>query len=116
MPWMLLIMETGERQTWSPEKKRHAYDRMMRFTDELKSRGVYVTSESLRTAPGRVRVDARGGKQIVTEGPFTESKEIVGGFVLVDCASRDQAVTIARECPATEWATVEVREVGPCYE
>jgi hypothetical protein len=113
---MLLILETGERQAWSPEKKRHAYDRMMRFTDELKSRGVYVASESLKTAPGRVRVDARGGKRIVTEGPFAEAKEIVGGFVLLDCPSLTQAIAIAEECPATEWASVEVREVGPCYE
>jgi hypothetical protein len=113
---MLLIMETGERQTWSPEKKRHAYDRMMSFTDELKSRGVYLTSESLRSEPARVRIDARGGKRIVTEGPFTESKEIVGGFLLLDCPNREQAISIATECPATEWASVEVREVGPCYE
>ena len=110
MVYMLLILETGERQTWSPEKKRRAYDRMMGFTEQLKTRGVYLGSESLRSTTERVRVDARGGKRIVTQGPFAESKEIVGGFLLVDCPSREQAVALASECPATEWASVEIRE------
>ena len=41
---------------------------------------------------------------------------MVGGFFLIDCATRDEAIAIARECPAAEWATVEVRELAPCYE
>jgi hypothetical protein len=57
----------------------------------------------------------RAGKSNVLDGPFAEAKEMVGGFFLVDCASREEAVAIARQCPAAEWATVEVRETGPCY-
>jgi hypothetical protein len=51
----------------------------------------------------------------VLDGPFAEAKEMVGGFFLLDCATREEAVAIARECPAAEWATVEVRATGPCY-
>ena len=55
------------------------------------------------------------GQARLVDGPFAETKEMVGGFYLLDCATRDEAVAIARECPAAEWATVEVREVAPCY-
>jgi len=63
-----------------------------------------------------VRVEVRGGKRTLIDGPFAESKEIVGGFFLLDCRTKEQAIAIASECPATEWATVEVREIGPCWE
>ena len=57
----------------------------------------------------------RGGSSALLDGPFAEAKEMVGGFFLLDCKTKEQAVAIARECPAAQWATVEVREVGPCY-
>jgi len=116
MPYLLLVMERGDRHTWSAERRRRAYDDMMRFGEELKARGVYQASNSLRSDSDRVRVEVRDGTRLVTEGPFAESKEIVGGFFLVDCRTREDAIAIAGECPAAGWATVEVREIGPCYE
>ena len=47
--------------------------------------------------------------------PFAEAKEMVGGFFLIDVATRDEAVAIASRCPAARWASVEVRECAPCY-
>jgi hypothetical protein len=87
---------------------------MHRFDDGLKARGICKASQSLRDSR-QTRVQIRGGRQIVMDGPFAESKEIVGGFFLLDCGTREEAIAIARECPATQWATVEVREVGPCW-
>jgi hypothetical protein len=52
----------------------------------------------------------------VLDGPFAEAKGMVGRCLLLDCASLDEAVAIAHECPAAEWATVEVRALAPCYE
>ena len=63
-----------------------------------------------------VRLNVRGGRHNLMDGPFTEAKEFVGGFFLLDCGTREQAVQLAGACPAAEWATIEVREVGPCYE
>ena len=51
----------------------------------------------------------------VLDGPFAEAKEMVGGFYLLDVATRDEAVAIARQCPAVDFATVEVRECAPCH-
>jgi len=61
-----------------------------------------------------VRVNA--GKATLTDGPFMEAKEMVGGFFLLTCKTREEALEIAKQCPAAEWCTVEVREVAPCYE
>ena len=58
----------------------------------------------------------RGGKAVVMDGPFTEAKELIGGFFLLNCETREEALRCAHECPASEWATIEVRGVGPCYE
>jgi len=58
----------------------------------------------------------RGGKRNVVDGPFTEAKELVGGFFLLDVKTREEALALAGECPASQWATLEVRETGPCYE
>jgi hypothetical protein len=117
MPYMLLIMEEGERRrTRTAEEGRVAYDRMLRFGDGLKARGLLRASDSLKSDAEGVRVEVRGGKRTLVDGPFAESKEIVGGFFFLDCDTREQAIAIASECPATEWATVEVREIGRCWE
>jgi hypothetical protein len=116
MPFLLLIMEERNRRgKRSAEEKRLERDRMEGFAEELKRRGVYKTSESLRSAGG-ARIALRHGKHVVSDGPFAEAKEIVGGFFLLDCANREQAIAIASECPAAAWSTVEVREVGPCTD
>jgi len=115
MSYLLLIVEPkGQRMTRRAEEGLGLYERMLDYTESLKSRGVLVASDSLRSAAARLSV--RGGRQSIVDGPFAESKELIGGFFLLDCGSRDEALQFAAECPAAEWATIEVREVGPCYE
>lgn len=113
---MLLIIEpTGQRRGRTDEEGRELYDRMLRFSADLKERGLLKISQSLRTDEDGVRVQVRGGKRTLVDGPFAEAKEMVGGFFLLDCETKEQAVAIAAECPAAAWATVEVRELGPCF-
>ena len=115
MAYMLLIVEPqGQRRARVPADGQGLYRRMLDYTDSLKTRGVLLASDSLRASAARLSI--RDGRQSVVDGPFTESKELVGGFFLLDCATREQALSLAAECPAAEWATIEVREVGPCYE
>lgn len=119
MPYMLLILEpVGQREARGEAEGRVVYERMLRFADDLKARGLLQGAESLashRTATRVRQGAAAGGVSQVFDGPFAEAKEMVGGFFMLDCANREQAVEIARACPAAEWATVEVREFGPCY-
>ena len=88
---------------------------MLRYADELKARGVLRGVESLASDTNGVRVQVRDGRQRLLDGPFTEAKEMIGGFFLLDVPTREEAVAIAVACPAAEWCTVEVREVGPCW-
>ena len=114
MSYMLLIVEDAEyRRTRQAEARQQAYDRMMEFGESLRARGVLKASDALATAA--VRVNARDGRPRYLDGPFAEAKEIVGGYFLIDCATREEAIRIASECPATEWGTVEVREIMPCF-
>jgi hypothetical protein len=116
MSYMLLIVEPPDQRTQrSPEAGREAYQRMLDFADGLKSRGVLRATESLVSDSKAVRVQVREGETRLVDGPFAEAKEMVGGFLLLDCATREEAVEIAADCPAAEWCTVEVRELGPCW-
>ena len=116
MPYMLLIVEpAGQRRERSEDEGRQLYERMLRFSDQLMARGLLKASQSLKSDDEGVRVQLRAGKRTFVDGPFSESKEMVGGFFLLDCATKEEAVAIAGECPAAEWATIEVREFGPCF-
>ncbi|WP_292936593.1 YciI family protein [Noviherbaspirillum sp.] len=117
MPYMLLIIElTGQRQTRTEAEGREVYDRMLQFAGDLKERGLLLGAESLGPLANAARVQVHGGKPRVLDGPFSEAKEMIGGFFLIDCATREEAVAIASKCPAAEWCTVEVRNLAPCYE
>jgi hypothetical protein len=116
MSYMLLIVEpAGQRAERSEAEGRALYDGMLQFSESLKARGLLQLSQALRSDADGVRVRVRDGRTTLLDGPFAESKEIVGGFFLLDCETREQAVAIAAECPAATFATVEVRELGPCF-
>lgn len=115
MSYMLLIVEPpGQREERGREAGEAVYDRMLDYSRSLKQRGVLIATNSLKS--GGARLTIRGGQRNVVDGPFTEAKELVGGFFLLDVKTREEALALAGECPAAEWATVEVREIGPCYE
>ena len=115
MSYLLLIVEpTGQRHARGREAGEAAYGSMIEYARSLKARGVLAGTNSLKAAGARLSI--RGGERTVVDGPFTEAKELVGGYFLLDVDTRDEALALAGECPAAEWATVEVREIGPCYE
>jgi hypothetical protein len=115
MAYLLLIVEDpAQRATRSRAEGEAVYQRMTDFGEELQRQDQLVAAESLISQPA-ARVQVRGGKPQVLDGPFAEAKEMVGGFLLLNCRTREEALAIARRCPAAEWATVEVRETGPCY-
>jgi hypothetical protein len=122
MPHMLLIHEpVGQRDTRSEPEGRAVYERMLRWGEDLRSRGLLLGMESLASTDkaARVTVPARGagpGKARIVDGPFAEAKEMVGGFFLVDVDTREEAIALAQQCPAAEWATVEVRGLAPCFD
>ena len=117
MSYLLLIVEPrGQRAERGVQGGERAYAEMGAFASGLQDRGVLLAVESLKSDASGTRVQVRDGKPSLRDGPFAEAKEMVGGFFLLNTSSRDEALAIAAQCPAAQWATIEVREVGPCYE
>ena len=116
--YLLLILEPpGQRQQRGLEGGQAAYQQMLDYTEELRAAGVLKLSSSLASAATRVQrpADGTADKPRITDGPFAEAKELIGGFFLLDGVSREQALAWAARCPAAAFATVEVRETGPCF-
>jgi hypothetical protein len=84
---------------------------MLDFTVTLKQEGRFLETAPLAGDPPPARIETRGGKLLVTDGPFAEAKEIVGGYAIVRAASRAEAIEIARRYPHAKWGPVELREI-----
>ncbi|MET0518834.1 MAG: YciI family protein [Burkholderiaceae bacterium] len=118
MSYMLLIVEpVGQRAERGVEAGQQVYQRMLDFGADLQARGLLEASNSLASTRQAVRLQVREGRKTLIDGPFAEAKEMIGGFFLLkNIASREEALAIAAACPAAEWATVELRRVGACFD
>ena len=94
-------------QTMDPEKVA----RMMKLNEDLHAAGALIALDGLHPLSKGARVSYRGGKPVVTDGPFAEAKEQLAGFLLLDCQSAERAVEIAARVPEAELGRVEVRPV-----
>jgi hypothetical protein len=84
---------------------------MMKYNEALKDAGVLITLDGLHPPSMAARVSFATGKPIVTDGPFTESKEVLGGYWMIEVASRDEAIAWAKKCPASADEIIEIRQV-----
>lgn len=114
MKYLLLLYgdESAEREL-SAEERRSIVDEHMRFHAGLRERGALVQGEPLNGSAGAftVRLDS-GGKRLVTDGPFTETKEQLGSFYVIECPSHEEAVAIAQDVPASPGLVVEAWPVA----
>lgn len=117
MSYMLLIIEpVGQRAARTESQGREAYSQMQRFGESLAAQGKLKAVESLSSQATAVRVSRAAGQVELLDGPFAEAKEMVGGFFLLQNVDRDEAIALARACPASQWCTVEVRALAPCFD
>lgn len=88
-------------------------DGVTAFMESVKKSGELIAAQALAAPAEAVVVAVRGGKTITTDGPFTEAKEFIGGYYLLECASRERAIELAAQIPdaAIEGLGVEVRQV-----
>ena len=84
---------------------------MLDFGEGLKREGKFVETAPLAPDPLPARIEARGGSMLVTDGPFAEAKELVGGYAIVRMGSRAEAIELAKRYPHAKWGPVEVREI-----
>lgn len=117
MSFLLLIVEpVGQRATRTEAEGRAAYGAMVEYADRLKRRGQLVLAQALSSERTRLQVrEGRASEFKPVDGPFAEAKEMVGGFFLLENVTREEALAIAADCPAAQFATVEIRELGPCF-
>jgi hypothetical protein len=111
MEFMFLLLDGEVVRDWSEDRQRDAVAKMAAFKAPLEAAGRLKDSGGLGDDLDAVRVRARGVDVSATFGPFEEATGIVGGYLVVECASRDEAVELAEHCPAAQWAPLEVRQL-----
>lgn len=84
---------------------------MMRYNEALEKAGVLLALDGLHPPSMGARVTFAGGKAAITDGPFSEAKEVIGGYWVIQVHSREEALEWAARCPADEHDTIEVRQV-----
>ena len=84
---------------------------MMRYNETLKDAGVLITLDGLRPPAEGTRVSFAGGKPKVTDGPFSETKECLGGYWMINVKSKQEAIEWAKKCPGSPNETIEIRQV-----
>jgi hypothetical protein len=107
---MLVCWDSGRMNAQTePDPSEPQEEEGFPWVDDLQARGIWVTGDQL-APPRRARsVRVRDGKTLVTDGPFAETKEAVGGFDLIECGSLEEAVEIAAAHPLAQAGTIEVR-------
>ena len=109
MKYMLLIYL--DEQALSEAEREQCYGESIQLAHELKAKGRYLSANPLQPTSTASSVRVRNGKQLVTDGPFAETREQLGGYFLIDARNLDEAIGIAARIPMARQGTVEVREV-----
>jgi hypothetical protein len=110
----LLLVYAAE-DAYAPGERDACFQESLRLTHELKAKGQYLGASPLRSVSTATSVRVRDGKRLVTDGPFAETREQLGGYYLVEAANLDEAIDVAGRIPGARKGTVEVRplEVVP---
>jgi hypothetical protein len=109
MKYMLLIYTAED--AWTDGEREHCYAESTELTHDLNARGQYLGASPLQPVATATSVRIRDGKQMVTDGPFAETREQLGGYFLVEARDLNEAISIAARIPGARKGTVEVRPV-----
>ena len=110
MRFMILMYPGAQAETGAlPDEK--AIGAMMKYNEELTKAGVLLALEGLKPSSNGARIRFPGGKPVVSDGPFAEAKELVGGYWLIQVKSKEEAIQWASRCPGGEREMLEVRQV-----
>jgi hypothetical protein len=109
MKYLLLIY--AAETTRSEAQREHCYAESTQLTRELHAKGQYCGAAPLQPVSTATSVRVRDGKRLVTDGPFAETHEQLGGFFMIEASDLDEAIGIAARIPGARWGTVEVRPV-----
>ncbi len=112
MEYMLLVYYNEEEATQRPEPEKHRiFQEFAAFKQDITKRGKRKASAPLELTKTAATVRVRDGKTIVTDGPFAETKEQLGGYILIEAKDLDEAISIAARIPSSKYGSTEVRPV-----
>ncbi len=112
MQYMLLIYgDDAQRERMSEDERGAMMDEYFAYTAELRESGAYVRGDALQPTRTATTVRVRNGEQLVTDGPFAETKEQLGGYYIVEAASLDEAIEWAAKIPSSRFGSIEVRPI-----
>src|SRR2546425_9097237 len=106
---MLLIY--GAETALDQAEREECYQESTHLAHQLKAEGRYIAANPLHSTTTATSVRIREGRRIVTDGPFAETKEQLGGYFLVEARNLDEAISIAERIPGSRWGTMEIRPV-----
>ena len=109
MKYMLLVYM--DEQAMTDEQRTHCYVESAQLTQDLHAEGKYVGAGPLHSVSTATSVRVRDGKRAVTDGPFAETREQLGGYYIVEANDLDEAITIAERIPPARYGTIEIRPV-----
>jgi len=109
MKYMLLVY-TAEK-AWTDDERNHCYAESAQLCQDLESRGQYVSANPLQPVATATSVRVRNGKPVVTDGPFAETREQLGGYFMIEAKDLNEVITIAARIPGARKGTIEVRPV-----
>ncbi len=111
MQYMILIYSEESDTPPPAEAQNEVLAAYMAYNDALKKAGVYVAGDALMPTATATTVRVRGSEELVTDGPFAETTETLGGYYLIEAKDIDEAVAWAKKCPGSHHGTTEVRPV-----
>jgi hypothetical protein len=106
-----LVLMHAEDGAWPPEEHQVALQESIDVCNDLHSKGQFVDAAPLEPRGAAAYLRVREGKPILSDGPFLESKEHIGGYFLIDVASLDEAIAVAARLPGARRGTAEIRQV-----
>lgn len=109
MKYVLLIY--ADEQTWTEAERRLCSGELAELARQLQSKGQYIISHPLHPVLTATSVRVREGKRMVSDGPFAETREQLGGFFLIDARNLDEAISVAGKIPGARKGTIEIRPV-----
>jgi hypothetical protein len=109
MKYMLLIYANEE--AWTDAEREECFKESAQLAHQLEADGQYLAANPLQHVATATNVRVRGGKRLVTDGPFAETREQLGGYFLIDAKDLDEAIAVAERIPGARKGTVEIRPI-----
>ena len=109
MKYMLLVYM--DEHAMSDVEREHCYVESTQLAQDLSASGKYLAASPLHPVATATSVRVRSGKRLVTDGPFAETREQLGGYYLIDARDLDEAMSIAERIPGAKVGTIEIRPV-----